>query len=423
LSLTAPHVKKPYGKQLTRRSKELMKNQSSSFPFSTLPASFLEVLRVGPEQVTVRDESGLTVNFTIQDAIKILLDKARKDQAAGEEAPFIPVTKMERAAVAINQVVNEIRDMLQVKNRSYGNAALEPLNVFSCLDPEAQVKVRIDDKLRRLKSITAQEDKGNPYHLEDTEKDLIGYLILLQVIRKLAAQEQSQDGLERVKRELDQENLKLKETIQKRLADKAQKDLERLTAEALERSKVEKLKQDSRFQGGKTKRLEGEAQGLRDELEYLGNLHGWHRGGVVADPLKATTSGNIKLEKKDLPEGATFTVKDKYPEINQYTVDAMNGDLLPRHHDCPSVPWAKAAIDANTGKRVMVCSNPGEPCPFSKRYLQEPELKAALEALQAIQRVFPYLEVKVPIASEKHQEINRACDKVDKILKEAGYAL
>lgn len=72
-----------------------------------------------------------------------------------------------------------IREMLIVKNAAYGNSTLEPANVFSDLDPVAGIKVRIDDKIKRLKNLRA---KGGD--TEDTVGDLIGYLIQLRIAEK-----------------------------------------------------------------------------------------------------------------------------------------------------------------------------------------------------------------------------------------------
>jgi hypothetical protein len=64
---------------------------------------------------------------------------------------------------------------LLAKNAAYGNSASEPLRLFSKADPEEGIRIRIDDKLSR---IARGSDDG-----EDTEMDLIGYLILLRVVR------------------------------------------------------------------------------------------------------------------------------------------------------------------------------------------------------------------------------------------------
>jgi hypothetical protein len=78
---------------------------------------------------------------------------------------------------SLGLVLEEIEQMLLAKNAAYGNSALDPLRVFSQASPEEQIRVRIDDKLKRLQNQT-------PWDAEDTELDLIGYLILLRISRK-----------------------------------------------------------------------------------------------------------------------------------------------------------------------------------------------------------------------------------------------
>jgi hypothetical protein len=67
--------------------------------------------------------------------------------------------------------------MLKDKNESYGDAALNPIRVFSEVDSTEQIKVRIDDKLTRIY-------KGRDFGNEDTVEDLIGYLVLLKIAIK-----------------------------------------------------------------------------------------------------------------------------------------------------------------------------------------------------------------------------------------------
>lgn len=77
----------------------------------------------------------------------------------------------------IRAVCAEIAEMLVLKNRAYGNSALDPVRIFSRADPVEQLKVRIDDKLSRF----ARGDAAG----EDAELDLIGYLVLLRVAGRL----------------------------------------------------------------------------------------------------------------------------------------------------------------------------------------------------------------------------------------------
>lgn len=73
----------------------------------------------------------------------------------------------------INQCL-EIAEMLIKKNISYGNSALNPIRIFSKADSKEQIKVRIDDKLNRV--------KNDQTFLGDNDiDDMIGYLILLKI--------------------------------------------------------------------------------------------------------------------------------------------------------------------------------------------------------------------------------------------------
>ena len=77
----------------------------------------------------------------------------------------------------ITEVLANIEDMLVLKNRAYGDSALEPVRVFSKANATEQILVRLDDKLSRL-------SKGHEYPGDDTITDLIGYLVLLLIARR-----------------------------------------------------------------------------------------------------------------------------------------------------------------------------------------------------------------------------------------------
>jgi hypothetical protein len=74
----------------------------------------------------------------------------------------------------IAQVCDDIRELLLEKNRKYGDSALNPVRVFSKASTLEQIKVRLDDKLSRLRNAQNDED-------EDVISDLIGYLVLYRV--------------------------------------------------------------------------------------------------------------------------------------------------------------------------------------------------------------------------------------------------
>lgn len=83
---------------------------------------------------------------------------------------------MEDSEKLIIEQLEEIKDLLLSKNRRYGDAALSPLRVFSKEGPVEQLKVRIDDKISRIKT-SSEGDQ------EDTLIDLIGYLVLLRIAK------------------------------------------------------------------------------------------------------------------------------------------------------------------------------------------------------------------------------------------------
>ena len=83
---------------------------------------------------------------------------------------------------AIVVVCDEVKELLLAKNREYGDSVINPLNIFSELSADEQINVRIDDKLKRIHSIRRL---GKAFIHEDTELDLIGYLVLKRVLRLL----------------------------------------------------------------------------------------------------------------------------------------------------------------------------------------------------------------------------------------------
>jgi hypothetical protein len=82
-----------------------------------------------------------------------------------------------QSQIDIATICDEIKELLLEKNRKYGDAALNPVRIFSKASPIEQIYVRLDDKLSRIKN--AQDDD-----IEDPVIDAIGYLILLKVFQR-----------------------------------------------------------------------------------------------------------------------------------------------------------------------------------------------------------------------------------------------
>ena len=84
------------------------------------------------------------------------------------------MSRIAQTQIDIATVCDEVKELLLEKNRKYGDSALNPVRIFSKSDPVEQIKVRLDDKLSRIRNQQSDED-------EDVVNDLIGYLVLLKV--------------------------------------------------------------------------------------------------------------------------------------------------------------------------------------------------------------------------------------------------
>ena len=71
----------------------------------------------------------------------------------------------------IAAICDGMKALLLEKNRRYGDSALAPLRVFSKLDPSQGIRVRLDDKLARVRN-------GDTLRKNDAA-DIIGYMVLL----------------------------------------------------------------------------------------------------------------------------------------------------------------------------------------------------------------------------------------------------
>ena len=70
-----------------------------------------------------------------------------------------------------------LESLLVKKNNAYGDSALEPLGVFSSTNASTGIKIRLDDKLKRIANAGLVEDT------EDTLIDIAGYIILLMIAK------------------------------------------------------------------------------------------------------------------------------------------------------------------------------------------------------------------------------------------------
>lgn len=84
--------------------------------------------------------------------------------------------KTQSFAEEIDEVLHEIRTVLIDKNRKYGDSALTPIRIFSKAPADEQLRIRLDDKLKRIANQQSDDD-------EDAELDTLGYIILLKIAK------------------------------------------------------------------------------------------------------------------------------------------------------------------------------------------------------------------------------------------------
>ena len=62
----------------------------------------------------------------------------------------------------------EIEDLLIQKNDAYGDSALNPVGIFSSLKASEAIRIRLDDKLKRIANVGLNDET------EDTLMDCAG---------------------------------------------------------------------------------------------------------------------------------------------------------------------------------------------------------------------------------------------------------
>jgi len=108
-------------------------------------------------------------NTSIGDKIKDELNKLLIEDNDGSTI----ITTFEKN---LNSILNSIGKFLKEKNKRYGNSALEPSNMFFKGNSEEGLRIRIDDKLKRIKNSDVLR--------KNDIVDLIGYLIILCITKK-----------------------------------------------------------------------------------------------------------------------------------------------------------------------------------------------------------------------------------------------
>jgi hypothetical protein len=145
-------------------------------PFDPAKTFHRDPLPFGTSKIIVDgDKTGITVvddgdKTEIKVADKVTRDITKLLIDDNDESAII--TTFEKN---LNTILNSISKFLKEKNKRYGNSALEPSNMFFKGNSEEGLRIRIDDKLKRIKNSDVLR--------KNDIVDLIGYLIILCITK------------------------------------------------------------------------------------------------------------------------------------------------------------------------------------------------------------------------------------------------
>lgn len=96
--------------------------------------------------------------------------------------PPVRVYTMEEMDAALRRAAADFGEFLVAKNRSYGGAVFNPERFFSDASPRVGIRVRMDDKLARIRKGT-----GELATTENNVEDLFGYRLIDDALTILEA--------------------------------------------------------------------------------------------------------------------------------------------------------------------------------------------------------------------------------------------
>lgn len=88
-----------------------------------------------------------------------------------ENVEIVRQAAPENTQEGIAHICNALKRVLLEKNKKYGDSALKPARIFSRADEVEQLKVRLDDKISRIRN-------GSELRKNDL-LDFLGYCVLL----------------------------------------------------------------------------------------------------------------------------------------------------------------------------------------------------------------------------------------------------
>ena len=117
------------------------------------------------------NQIGFTTDVKIPKRVKGKINNGHGD--IGFEYPPLFSETLTESQKKIVEVCDSMKDLLLYKNQKYGDSALNPNNIFYKGDSTNSIKIRLDDKIGRIKN--CEEIRVNDVC------DIIGYCTLLLV--------------------------------------------------------------------------------------------------------------------------------------------------------------------------------------------------------------------------------------------------
>ena len=106
---------------------------------------------------------------TDDEAVKM----SKKEKVVRASTHGVSSKSLTESQMKIVEICDSMKDLLLYKNQKYGDSALNPNNIFYKGDSTNSIKIRLDDKISRIKN--CEETRINDV------ADVIGYCTLLLV--------------------------------------------------------------------------------------------------------------------------------------------------------------------------------------------------------------------------------------------------
>jgi len=125
------------------------------------------------------NEIGFTEDVKIPKRVKGKINNGH-GEIGFEYSPLFSETLTE-SQKKIVEICDSMKDLLLYKNQKYGDSALNPNNVFYKGDSTNSIKIRLDDKIGRVRN--CEETRVNDVC------DIIGYCVLLLISMNVSKHE------------------------------------------------------------------------------------------------------------------------------------------------------------------------------------------------------------------------------------------